>query len=38
MNELAHMENISAEEPTDASESTFRAVTLKVVTIHMVKY
>lgn len=31
MNELAHMENISAEETTEASEVAFRAATLKVI-------
>lgn len=37
MNELARMENISAEETTDASELAFRTATLKVVNIHLVK-
>ena len=32
MNELAHMENASAEETTEASEVAFRAATLKVLT------
>ena len=38
VNELARMENISAEETTDASELAFRAATLKVLYIQLAKY
>lgn len=37
VNELARMENFSAEETTDISELTFRATTLKVCSILFVR-